>query len=130
MNPDPLENRWAIKKVISDREIRKDTEERTVLMKVQYNDGPTKWMTIDELQIVDPYLAINHAMTHDLMYQQEYSWVQTYLDFDEEVVEMVQAYKAAAKIQRSISLVLKFLGALKGHLRSIRRMGIMHGGNL
>src|SRR6056300_1709285 len=97
MNPDPLENRWAIKKVISDREIRKDTEERTVLMKVQYNDGPTKWMTIDELQIVDPYLAINHAMTHDLMYQQEYSWVQTYLDFDEKVVEMVQAYKAAAK---------------------------------
>src|SRR5210317_1054222 len=97
MNPDPLENRWAIKKVISDREIRKDTEERTVLMKVQYNDGPTKWMTIDELQIVDPYLAINHAMTYDIMYQQEYSWVQTYLDFDEEVVEMVQAYKAAAK---------------------------------
>src|SRR6056300_988145 len=61
MNPDPLENRWAIKKVISDREIRKDTEERTVLMKVQYNDGSTKWMIIDELQIVDPYLAINHA---------------------------------------------------------------------
>ena len=97
MNPDPLESRWAIEKVLGSREVRKEGDDRMVFLKVQFQDGPTKWMGIDELQLADPYLAINHAINHDLKYQEGYSWVQTYIDYDDDVVEMVHALKVAAK---------------------------------
>ena len=122
-NPDPLEARWALKKVVSDREIDYGTEGRKVFLKVQFQDGPKKWMTMDEVQLVDPYLAINHAINHDLKHKDEYSWVQEYLDFDEEVVEMVQAYKTSAKEGTKYKFGVEVPGSTKKALEIDRRNG-------
>ena len=97
MDPDPLEQRWSINKVVQDRVVHEGTDDRRVFLKVQFNDGPKKWMTMDEVQLVDPFVAINHAISHDCKHKSEYSWVDTYLDFDNNTVEMVKALKTSAK---------------------------------
>ena len=96
-NPDPLETRWAIDKVLTERIVEKDDGKRRVFLKVQFNDGPKKWMTMDELQLADPFLAVNHVMNNPKIADEDKQWMQSYLSFDEEAVQMVQAHKAAIK---------------------------------
>ena len=115
--------RWNLKKVIDKRIVSYPGEDRRVLLKVELEDGPKKWMTLDDLQMADPHLAIDYAVQNELQHDVEFGWVPEYTNFDFDIVEMVQAYKAAKELKVKFKFGVEVPSSTKRALEIDRENG-------
>jgi hypothetical protein len=65
-----------------------------------HNDGTTAWYSSDTLQLEDPYLMINHAYQNKLDTDPIFDWMHTYMEVEEEIGPILQAFNATAKDTR------------------------------
>ena len=70
-------------------------DKRSIFFKVAYNDTQsTAWHKMDTMRVGEPYLTTAYAMDNELVDKPGFEWVKTYLEADEEHLEVMKAFKA------------------------------------
>ena len=93
---DPEQDDWKVHKVLSHK-VRHMGEDKQLLLKVQWLNGEKSLMPADTVRLHDPWAVCVYGFSNNLTTKPGWEWVDTYLEQDETLAQMVNTYKVSKR---------------------------------
>jgi hypothetical protein len=72
-----------------------DPKDIHLKVKAMWADGEESWIRLDALRLQDPYPLVKYGVQKRLIKQPDWKWIKDFLEDDDQMSSMVQAYKAS-----------------------------------
>ena len=95
LNPDEADMQWQVESVL-EWKYKPCKSGKQVMIKLTWIGGDKQWMTLDDLRLHDPFLLIRYALKNKLTDKTGWEWSKYYLQSDQILNNMVNAYKVSS----------------------------------
>jgi hypothetical protein len=94
VNPEQEDLEWQAE-TITEWATKGHPDNLQILLKITWIGGDKQWVSLDDMRLHDPYMAIRYALRNKLTSKPGWEWAKHYIDSDKTLTNMVYAYKAS-----------------------------------
>jgi hypothetical protein len=95
LHPDQDDQIWKCIAIVKHKARTIDPTDVHTKVKAVWTNGDESWIRLDALRLQDPYPLVKYGVKKKLTKHPEWSWVKDYLENDDHMASLVQAYKAS-----------------------------------